>query len=153
MGHFAVLAAMLLSLSASYLNFLFRDLMEHIQLIFSVFAAPFWAVFLLGMLTRRTSERGALLGFVLGSSFSFAHSVAVSRTWLRYGSTMTANFHSAIYAFTIAAAIAWLLSPKEHVATAGRLQWSVTVSHTNVYLTLLALLLLIACVWFNLWWF
>lgn len=154
MGHFAVLAAMLLSLSASYLNFLFRDLMEHIQLIFSVFAAPFWAVFLLGMLTRRTSERGAIFGFLLGSSFSFAHSVAVSREWLHYGSTMNANFHSAMYAFTIAAVAAWLLSPRAHVATAGRLQWSiVTISRTNVYLTLLALLLLIACVWFNVWWF
>ncbi|MEK6397399.1 MAG: hypothetical protein V4734_04875, partial [Terriglobus sp.] len=38
-GHVAVVAAVLLSLSASYLNFLFRDLMEHLQLIFSVFAA------------------------------------------------------------------------------------------------------------------
>jgi SSS family solute:Na+ symporter len=123
-------------------------------LIFSVFAAPFWAVFLLGMLTRRTNEHGAILGFLLGSSFSFAHSVAVSREWLHYGSTMTANFHSAAYAFTIAATAAWLLSPRGSVTMAGRLQWSiVTVSRTNTYLVLLALLLLIACVWFNFWWF
>ena len=62
--------AIVVSLGASYINFFFHDLMEHVQLIFSVFGAPFWAIFLLGMSTRRTDAKGAIYGFLSGTFVS-----------------------------------------------------------------------------------
>jgi SSS family solute:Na+ symporter len=106
----STLAAVVLSALASYLNFLFANLMEHVQLIFSIFGAPFWAIFLLGMGTRRTTEKGAIAGLLSGTALAIFHLVAVTRHWIHYGSLMNANFHGAIYAFTTTFAIGWLAS-------------------------------------------
>ena len=58
-GRGSTVAAILLCMLASYLNFFFSSLMEHVQLIFSIFGAPFWAIFLLGMGTRRATGAGS----------------------------------------------------------------------------------------------
>jgi solute:Na+ symporter, SSS family len=81
-----------------------------VQLIFSVFGAPFWAIFLLGMSTRRTNQRGAIAGFLSGTALALVHLLATSFGWLRYGSVMSANFHVAIYAFCTAITVGWLVS-------------------------------------------
>jgi SSS family solute:Na+ symporter len=109
-GRGAIVAAVLLSASASYASFLFKDLMEHVLLIFSIFGAPFWAIFLLGMGTRKTTERGAFYGFLCGTAVSALHLLAFSQGWIVYGSTMAANFYAAIYSFTIAVGVAWIIS-------------------------------------------
>lgn len=109
-GRISVVAAIVISTLASYLNFLFRDLMEHVQLIFSIFGAPFWAIFLLGMATRRTTARGAILGFLSGTTLALVHLVAVTRGWLHYGSLMSADFHVASYAFLVALCVGWFAS-------------------------------------------
>ena len=75
----------MISGAASYTDFLFSDLMEHVQLIFSIFAAPFWAIFLLGMTGRRTTERAAIVGFLGGASVGLLHLLAFTRGWIYYG--------------------------------------------------------------------
>jgi SSS family solute:Na+ symporter len=157
-GRIAVLIAIAASMSASYLNFLFSNLMEHVQLIFSIFGSPFWAVFLLGVLTRKTSERGAILGFLAGSGLSFLHSVAVAFGWLHYGSTMTSNFHAAIYSFSTTFILGWLLSwpgqQQEERHTPGILQWRGVKGSAEgtVSLWILSALLLAVCIALNIIW-
>jgi SSS family solute:Na+ symporter len=109
-GRIAATTAIAVSLLTSYIDFLFSSLMEHVQLIFSVFGAPFWAIFLLGMSTRRANQRGAIAGFLSGTVVALMHLVATSIGWLRYGSVMSANFHVAIYAFCTAITVGWLVS-------------------------------------------
>jgi solute:Na+ symporter, SSS family len=119
-GRVSAVAAVAISLVASYIDFLFSSLMEQVQLIFSVFGAPFWAIFLLGMSTRRTTQRGAMAGFLSGSILALLHLAAVAFGWIHYGSVMNANFHVAIYAFCTAFVVGWLVSLPE----AGRPQQS-----------------------------
>lgn len=157
MGRVAVVFAVIVSLFASYLNFLFANLMEHVQLIFSVFAAPFWAVFLLGIFSRRTSERGAITGFFVGSILSSLHSIAVMRGWLHYGSTMSANFYASIYAFTIAMIVGWLSSPPATLETAQQhatLRWQrEDLIPRNRMLCVLSVILFASTILMNiLWW-
>lgn len=102
-GRAALIAATLTSILASFLSFHFGNLMEQVQLVFATFAAPFWAIVLLGFLTRKVSENAALLGFFAGITVALLHLVAVTGGYLRYGSNMTANFYSAIYSFSAAA--------------------------------------------------
>jgi SSS family solute:Na+ symporter len=154
----SVVVAIVVSSSASYINFLFKNLMEHVQLIFSIFGAPFWAVFLLGMTTRRTSERGAITGFLTGTGVGLLHLLAVSRGWLHFGSLMNANFHGAIYAFIAALSVSWFGSPRgrEGDFLAGRRVMSSTQSiltgqGTGLLWTLSALLLA-ACLALNVFW-
>jgi SSS family solute:Na+ symporter len=109
-GRIAATVAIAVSLLTSYIDFFFSSLMEHVQLIFSVFGSPFWAIFLLGMSTRRTTGRGAIAGFLSGTAVALLHLIATSLGWLRYGSVMNANFHVAIYAFCTTFAVGWLVS-------------------------------------------
>lgn len=109
-GRIAAAAAIAISLVTSYIDFLFGSLMEHVQLIFSIFGAPFWAIFLLGMSTRRTTEKGAIAGFLTGTIVALLHLGAVAFGFLHYGSVMNANFHGAIYAFAAACVVGWLVS-------------------------------------------
>lgn len=157
MGRIAVVLAVLVSLLASYLNFLFDNLMEHVQLIFSVFAAPFWAIFLLGIFSRRTSEGGAIVGFFAGSILSSLHSIAVMRGWLHYGSTMAGTFYASIYSFVVAMTVGWLASPSvspeiaQHSAT---LRWQrADLIPSNRKLGILSVLLFLSTILMNLlWW-
>ena len=154
MGRVATVAAIAVSLLTSYINFLFSDLMEHVQLIFSVFGAPFFAIFLLGMTTHRTNERGAITGFLAGTIVALLHLFAFSRGWLHYGSVMSANFYVAIYAFSTSMAVAWLISrlssPGEN--RSASLQMNLTLRGIPRLLWVLSALLLCACAGLNVIW-
>jgi SSS family solute:Na+ symporter len=102
MGRATIVLATVVCCFASYIDFYFNNLMEHVQLIFSIFGAPFWAIFMMGMTSRRITERGALTAFIGGSCVALLHLVAFMRGWIHYGSVMNANFHAAIYAFGVA---------------------------------------------------
>jgi SSS family solute:Na+ symporter len=158
MGRLSAAAAIVISVLASLITFLFSNLMENIQLIFSVFGSPFWAIFLLGMSTRRISQRGAVVGFLSGSLVGLLHLLASIKGWLLYGSMMNSNFYGAIYAFCAAAAIAWLVSPnpaEESVPLDGGLvfQWRTALSGSGTAtLWIMSALLLTACLLLNLLW-
>jgi SSS family solute:Na+ symporter len=110
MGRATIVLATVVCCFASYIDFFFNNLMEHVQLIFSIFGAPFWAIFLMGMSSRRITERGALAAFCGGSSAALLHLIAFARGWIHYGSVMNANFHAALYAFGIAIVLGSVVS-------------------------------------------
>jgi SSS family solute:Na+ symporter len=98
-GRATSIVAVALSVATSYLAFYFRDLMEYVQLIFSLFGAPFFAVFLLGVLTRRATATGALAGLSSGFAVALAQHGLIAAHVLHYGSLMTADFYVAMIAF------------------------------------------------------
>lgn len=158
-GRVAATVAIAVSLLTSYIDFLFGSLMEHVQLIFSVFGAPFWAIFLLGMGTRRTNQRGAIVGFLSGTGVALVHLAATSSGFLHYGSVMNANFHVAIYAFCTAIAVGWLVSLTKPAvigdpfASGLIFDWRVGTTHTgNHLLWTLSAILAMTCVLLNYIW-
>jgi len=110
MGRSAYLLAVIVGGFTSYLTILFGNLMEHIQLLFSIFASPFWAIFLLGIVAQRVNARGAIAGFLSGAGIGVAHLIAFGCGWIRYGSIMNMTFHGAIYSFTTALIVGLLAS-------------------------------------------
>jgi SSS family solute:Na+ symporter len=157
MARLSSTVAIVVSVAASYLNFLFRDLMEHVQLIFSIFGAPFWAIFLLGMSTRRATAKSATAGFLTGTMTGLLHLVAFTRGWLHYGSVMNANFHSAIYSFSMAIAVTWLASGhrQEETLSSSTLEfrWRAELTGTGTRTVwILALILSLTCVLLNWIW-
>ena len=154
-GRWMTVAAILVSLAASYINFFFHDLMEHVQLIFSVFGAPFWAIFLLGMSTRKTDARGAICGFLSGTIIAILHLIACGYGWLHYGSNMNADFHVAIYAFAVAISVGWFTSEGDSTKRGNTLifQWKASLSgSTGVVLLTVSGLLAGVCVLLNIYW-
>ena len=158
-GRISIIVATALSVASSYLAFNFHNLMEYIQLIFSIFGAPFFAVFLIGIFTRRATSRGAVAGLLSGVLLAAVHHVLVATGWLLYGSLMSANFYVAVYAFVTALSVGLLFSKRaerksvadliglvyEHGQSGGSTQASAAW-------WLLAGLLLVACATLNYLW-
>lgn len=158
MGYTALCFATLFSIAASSISLHFGNLMEQVQLIFSLFSAPFLAIFLLGMMHKRTTASAAFAGFLSGAGVALLHQFLVWRHWISYGSIMNSDFHAAIYSFTTSLIIALLASGKGiEQDRSGRpslvFHWSEAAQGNNTR-TLLALagLLLTACIALNVIW-
>jgi SSS family solute:Na+ symporter len=161
MGRATTVLAAIVCCFTSFIDFLFNNLMEQVQLIFSIFGAPFWAIFLMGMLSRRMTERAALVAFTGGASFALAHTIAYAEGWIHYGSVMNANFHAAIYAFAFAVALGMLVSvlwpergPEQRAARASSLvfEWTPGGQLASPLLWTLSALLLGCCAALNWVW-
>jgi SSS family solute:Na+ symporter len=94
-GRIATVVATLLSIGTSFVVLRFNNLMDYVQMLFSIFNAPLFATFLLGMFTRWATPAGALSGLICGTLASFAHWLLYQNGILNYGSDMTASFYGA----------------------------------------------------------
>ena len=96
----ATAAACLLSILTAYIALRYSNLMDYLQLIFSLFNAPLFAVFLLGMFTRWATPAGGFCGLLCGVLTGATYNLALHHGAIAYGSQMLANFYGAIYAFS-----------------------------------------------------
>ena len=114
MGRMATIGGIVLSIAAAYAAKNFNNIMDALQLIFSLVNAPLFATFLLGMFWKRTTGHGAFAGLLCGTIGALIHhgltlpADAVSGIhggWLAlihtYPSDMAQNFWTAIFAFSI----------------------------------------------------
>jgi SSS family solute:Na+ symporter len=100
-GRVATVIAIILSIFTAYIALRFNDLMDYLQLLFSLFNAPLFATFLLGMFTKWATPKGGFWGLLLGTAAGVIHNLAFRLHWLHYGSDMSANFYGAICAWTV----------------------------------------------------
>lgn len=100
-GRIAMVAAILLSTASAYLALNFNNLMDYLQLLFSLFNAPLFATFVLGMFTVWATEKGSFWGLLTGIVIASAHNIAYRLHLLHYGSDMNANFYGAILGWSI----------------------------------------------------
>ncbi len=114
MGRMATIGGILLSIGAAYLVTSFNNIMDSLQLIFSMVNAPLFATFLLGMFWKRTTGHGAFTGLISGTVGALLHhgltlpadaSPGLHGGWIavlhHYPSDMAQNFWTAIFAFSI----------------------------------------------------
>ncbi len=114
MGRMATVGGVVLSIGAAYLVTNFNNIMDALQLVFSIVNAPLFATFLLGMFWKRTTGHGAFAGLVAGTLGALAHhgltlpaaaSPGIHGGWImvlhHYPSDMAQNFWTAIFAFSI----------------------------------------------------
>jgi SSS family solute:Na+ symporter len=109
-GRLATLVAILLSIATAYVALSFNNIMDYLQLLFSLFNAPLLATFLLGMFTTWATPKAGFSGLLLGTLASIAHNAAYRLHWISYGSDMSANFYGAILAFASCFAVTALVS-------------------------------------------
>lgn len=95
--------AVLLAISVAYSVARFGSLMEYIQMIFSVFNAPLFALVLLAALAPARAARGGVVGLLSGVLCAGLHQSLFSHGVLHYGSRMSANFYAAIGSFCLTA--------------------------------------------------
>jgi len=155
----SMVAAAFLSIGASYTVFYFSDLMEYVQLLFSLFVAPFFAIFLLGFFSKKTTSRGALIGLGTGIGLALLHLALIASGHLAYGSKMSANFYIALFAFLPALIVGMFFSrPTDRKSNAEleMLVYSQTganpVAKPSRLWWALAGVLLLSCALLNYWW-
>ena len=109
----ATIGGILLSIGAAYAATSFNNIMDALQLIFSLVNAPLFATFLLGMFWKRTTGHGAFTGLLAGTVAALLHHGltlpadatpgihgALDHLVHTYPSDMAQNFWTAIFAFT-----------------------------------------------------
>ncbi len=114
MGRMATIGGVVLSIGAAYAVTNFNNIMDALQLVFSIVNAPLFATFLLGMFWKRTTGHGAFSGLIAGTGAALLHHGLTIPTnalpgmhggWLaivhHYPSDMAQNFWTAIFAFSI----------------------------------------------------
>jgi len=99
-GRVTTVVATVLSVGTAYIVLRFNSLMDYVQLLFSLFNAPLFATFLLGMFTRWATPSAGFWGLLFGTLTATLHSLLYHAHILHYGSDMSANFYGAIFGFT-----------------------------------------------------
>ena len=156
MGRISIFVAIALSIATSYLAFFFHDLMEYVQLLFSLFGAPFFAIFLMGTFTRRATSQGAIAGLVSGVTVAIVHHGMVAAGWLVYGSLMSANFYVATFAFGTALVVGLICSKGAQTARSdqfiAKLRQGNRPTRRSLTWWILAAFLLTTCAFLNYLW-
>lgn len=157
MGRWAVLLCFGLAEGAAWEAMHFRDLMEFLQLVVSLFYAPLFAIVLVGVLNRGAKERHAFRGILIGIFTGVAMQLSLHFGLIRFGSQMSANFYIASSSFAAA-----LLGSMPLAAAAGlqprpagseHLPGAPAAIRPTSLLAAMSALLLGACIVFNiLWW-
>jgi SSS family solute:Na+ symporter len=94
-----------LSVATAYIVLFYNNLMDYLQLIFSLFNAPLFAVFLFGMFTRWATPTAGFWGLLCGAIAASAHSFAIHSGIIVYGSQLSGDFYGAIFGWIVAAAV------------------------------------------------
>jgi SSS family solute:Na+ symporter len=102
MGRMTTVAAVILSIGGAYAAMQYQSMMEYMQMIFSTFNAPLFALVALTVLAPRRAAGGGLGGFAAGLTATVLHQVLAHAHVLHYGSQLSANFYGAILGFVIA---------------------------------------------------
>ena len=123
MGRMATIGGVALSVGAAYAATSFNNIMDALQLIFSLVNAPLFATFLLGMFWKRTTGHGAFTGLLAGTGAALVHhgltlpadaSPGLHGAWIHlvhtYPSDMAQNFWTAIFAFSVNLVITVIIS-------------------------------------------
>lgn len=127
-GQFTTIFGVLVSILAAFVAKMFNNVMDFLQLIFAFINAPLFATFLMGMFTKRTTGHGAFWGLLTGTFAAAVHhgltipagaESMVKGGWLTgglhnavhtYPSEMAQNFWTAIFAFSVALVLTYVIS-------------------------------------------
>ncbi len=136
MGRVATVGGILLSIAAAYAATSFNNIMDALQLIFSMVNAPLFATFLLGMFWKRTTGHAAFAGLLSGTAAALVHhgltlpegaATGLHGGWLHvvhmYPSDMAQNFWTAIFSFgvnlVVTTVVSLMTKPKPEAELVG----------------------------------
>ncbi len=122
-GRWTTVVGILISMGTAYVVMGFNNIMDTLQLVFSIVNAPLFATFLLGMFWKKTTGHAAFIGLVGGTFAALIHHgltipaatlPGIHGGWIHvvhvYPSEMALDFWQAIFAFTVNLVLAFTIS-------------------------------------------
>lgn len=101
MGRISTVVATILAVATASIALHYNSLMDYLTLLFSLFNAPLFATFLLGMFTTWATPAAGFWGLLAGVVAATTHNIAVRSHVIGYGSDLLASFYGAACGFGI----------------------------------------------------
>jgi SSS family solute:Na+ symporter len=130
MGRIITVLGILISIATAFIAKGYSNMMNYIQVLFSIFNAPLFATFFIAMLWKRATAWGGFWSLVAGTATAYAvNRLNAYHTIFHFGSAVAASFWQAICAFIAGGVVLVLVSlvtkPKAEEDLRG-LVWGLT---------------------------
>jgi SSS family solute:Na+ symporter len=142
-GRIATLAGIAVSISTALIASTYENLMNYLQALFSIFNAPLFATFIIGMFWKRMTAAAGIAGLVAGTvaaAFVFVTSESGVDSFgfeepllFTFGSSLAASFWGAVVAFVADAVVSVGVSLVTRPKAASDLQGLVYGSAVDAY--------------------
>jgi len=105
LGRFVTIGGILVSIATAFIASTYDNLMNYIQALFSIFNAPLFATFIIGMFWRRMTPAAGLWGLVAGTATAAITWIGYKVGWFNFGSDLDESMWGAGLAFVVDAIV------------------------------------------------
>jgi SSS family solute:Na+ symporter len=109
-GRVATIAGLVVSIATALIASTYDNLMNYIQALFSVFNAPLFATFIIGMFWKRMTPWAGFLSLVAGTIAALVTWLGYKAGWFAFGSDLSESMWGSALAFAVAAVVAVLVT-------------------------------------------
>ncbi|MFG1870705.1 sodium:solute symporter family protein [Micromonospora arborensis] len=110
-GRWATVAAVVVGIGTAFIAAGFSNIMNYIQALFSVFNAPLFATFIIGMFWKRMSALAGFWSLLLGTLVSLSLYLLYKGGVIDFNSDLEESFWGAGLAFVTAVVVAAIITP------------------------------------------
>ncbi|MEH1101995.1 sodium:solute symporter family protein [Micromonospora sp. CPCC 205561] len=110
-GRWATVGGVLVGIGTAFIAAGFSNIMNYIQALFSLFNAPLFATFIIGMFWRRMSAAAGFLSLLMGTLAALATYLLYKAGVVHFNSDLEESFWGAGIAFVTAAVVAAVVTP------------------------------------------
>jgi solute:Na+ symporter, SSS family len=104
-GRIATIAGIVVAMGTALIASTYDNLMNYVQALFSVFNAPLFATFIIGMFWRRMTPAAGLWGLVAGTAAAAITWIGYKAGWFDFGSDLSESMWGAGAAFVVDALV------------------------------------------------
>jgi SSS family solute:Na+ symporter len=104
-GRIATVVGVLIAILTAFIAEGYSNIMNYIQALFSIFNAPLFATFIIGMFWKRMTPWAGLFGLIAGTLAALIPKVLYDNGVIHYPTALDASFYQAIYAFVADAVV------------------------------------------------
>ncbi|NUR92903.1 MAG: sodium:solute symporter family protein [Nonomuraea sp.] len=109
-GRLATVAGVLLGVGTAFIAASYSNIMNYLQALFSIFNAPLFATFLLGLFWKRMSPWAGFWGLLAGTAAAVASYLAYKGGLVDFGTELNASFWGAGLAFVVDLAVSAVIT-------------------------------------------
>jgi solute:Na+ symporter, SSS family len=110
MGRFVTIGGILVSISTALIASTYSNLMNYIQALFSIFNAPLFATFIIGMFWKRMTPAAGVWGLIAGTLAAGITFIGYKAGWFYFSTDLNESMVGASLAFVVDAIVSVVVS-------------------------------------------